>query len=54
MFLFDDTIEHEAWNNSDKPRLILLFETWRPELSSKERQLISTMLAAVDKYNAPA
>ncbi len=54
MFLFDDTIEHEAWNNSDKPRLILLFEIWRPELSSKERQLISAMLAAVDKYNAPA
>lgn len=29
-FLFDDTLEHEAWNVSDKPRIILLVDMLRP------------------------
>jgi aspartyl/asparaginyl beta-hydroxylase (cupin superfamily)/thioredoxin-like negative regulator of GroEL len=49
-FVFDDTIEHEAWNNSDKTRIILLFEIWRPELSADERGLVSTLIEAVDAY----
>ncbi len=32
-WVFDDTIEHEAWNRSDRTRVILLFEIWRPELT---------------------
>ncbi|HEY8571697.1 aspartyl/asparaginyl beta-hydroxylase domain-containing protein [Phenylobacterium sp.] len=47
-WLFDDTIEHEAWNDSDRPRAILLFEVWRPELSEEERALVSTMVQAID------
>jgi hypothetical protein len=35
---FDDTIEHEAWNDSDRTRVILLFDIWRPELTDEERQ----------------
>ena len=50
-WLFDDTIEHEAWNDSDKPRVILLFETWRPELTAKERGLVSAMFGAIDAYS---
>ncbi len=26
MFLFDDTIEHEAWNTTNAPRYILTFD----------------------------
>ena len=50
-WLFDDTIEHEAWNRSDKTRVILLFETWRPELSEEERSLVSAMFDAIDAYS---
>jgi aspartyl/asparaginyl beta-hydroxylase (cupin superfamily) len=50
MLIFDDSIEHEAWNSSEEERLILLFEIWRPELSEEERQLVSTLLAAVKEY----
>ena len=50
-WLFDDTIEHEAWNDSDKPRVILLFETWRPELTAKERDLVTAMFGAIDAYS---
>jgi tetratricopeptide (TPR) repeat protein len=50
-WLFDDTIEHEAWNDSDLPRVILLFETWRPELTAKERGLVTAMFGAIDAYS---
>jgi len=50
MWAFDDTIEHEAWNNSDEWRVILLFEIWRPELTDEERELVAAMLEAVDTY----
>lgn len=47
---FDDTIEHEAWNNSAEMRVILIFEIWRPELSEEERTLVAAMLEAIDSY----
>ena len=49
-WVFDDTIEHEAWNGSDRTRVILLFETWRPELTAAERALVSAMFEAIDAY----
>lgn len=49
-FLFDDTVEHEAWNNSDQDRVILIFEVWRPELTSVEQTFVKRMLEAVDTY----
>lgn len=41
VFVFDDTIEHEAWNRSDKPRYVLIFEIWHPDLSERQRHLIT-------------
>ena len=29
-FAFDDTIEHEAWNDSDQLRAVLIFDIWNP------------------------
>lgn len=51
-WVFDDTIEHEAWNDSDQTRVVLLFDVWRPELTAEERELVATMLAAIDDYGA--
>lgn len=48
--LFDDSIEHEAWNDGDAPRAILLFEVWRPELSAAERQALTAMFDAIGGY----
>jgi aspartate beta-hydroxylase len=53
VMLFDDTIEHEAWNLSSEPRIVLIFDVWRPELSAKERQLVAAMLAAIDGFGGP-
>lgn len=47
LLIFDDTIEHEAWNLSDRERIILIFEIWRPELSDRQRSLISRLIATL-------
>ena len=49
-WVFDDTIEHEAWNDSDVPRAILIFDTWHPALTSGERELIRTAVPAIKDY----
>lgn len=43
VFIFDDTIEHEAWNKSESPRYVLIFEIWHPALSARQRQLVSDL-----------
>jgi aspartyl/asparaginyl beta-hydroxylase (cupin superfamily) len=43
LLIFDDTIEHEAWNESGEDRVVLIFDIWRPELSERERHEL-TML----------
>jgi aspartyl/asparaginyl beta-hydroxylase (cupin superfamily) len=48
--IFDDTIEHEAWNDSEEDRLVLIFDIWRPELSAEERNAVTAMFEAVDSY----
>jgi aspartyl/asparaginyl beta-hydroxylase (cupin superfamily) len=50
--IFDDTVEHEAWNDSDELRVVLLFDVWRPELSLDERALVAALLGAVDSFPA--
>lgn len=37
---FDDTIEHEAWNDSAEPRAILILDVWNPLLSEAERAAV--------------
>lgn len=49
--IFDDSFEHEAWNDSDSARAILLFEIWRPELSAEERAALTAMFEAITDYS---
>lgn len=51
LLIFDDSIEHEAWNESDRERVVLLFDIWRPELSDEERGLVTSILSAVRKFH---
>lgn len=50
VLIFDDSIEHEAWNDSDAVRVILLFEIWRPELSADEVKALTALYEAVNLY----
>ena len=47
-FAFDDTIEHEAWNDSDARRAVLILDAWNPHLSPRECHSISAYFAASD------
>ncbi|MDK2761842.1 MAG: aspartyl/asparaginyl beta-hydroxylase domain-containing protein [Sphingopyxis sp.] len=47
-FAFDDTIEHEAWNDSDAPRAVLIFDVWNPHLGPRERDLLLRYFASAD------
>ncbi len=51
-WVFDDTIEHEAWNNSGETRVILIFDVWNPLLTPAEQAMVSEMLTALQAYNA--
>jgi aspartate beta-hydroxylase len=49
-WVFDDTIEHEAWNDSDTPRAILIFDIWNPYLTAAECALVRAATEAVGSY----
>lgn len=49
-WIFDDTIEHEAWNMSDTPRAVLIFDIWNPLLTAAERDLIQTATEVYGRY----
>jgi len=51
-WVFDDTIEHEAWNKSAETRVILIFDVWNPLLNEAERAMVMEMLTALRAYNA--
>jgi aspartyl/asparaginyl beta-hydroxylase (cupin superfamily) len=49
-WVFDDTIEHEAWNDSDQIRIILIFDIWNPLLSAAERDLVRALTLGIGRY----
>jgi aspartyl/asparaginyl beta-hydroxylase (cupin superfamily) len=49
-WVFDDTIDHEAWNDSDMPRAILIFDVWHPQLTAAERAMITAMAEAMEAF----
>ena len=38
VLLFDDSFEHEVWNLTDQPRLVLIVDIWHPQLDSDEKR----------------
>ncbi len=53
-FVFDDTIEHEAWNDSDELRAILIVDVWNPCMTLAERALCRALVTAIDARNGGA
>ncbi len=53
-WVFDDTIEHEARNDSDKLRVVLIFDIWHPHLTPPERAMISALSAAMNQFTSAA
>lgn len=51
LVMFDDTILHEAWNNSDRLRVVLIFDVWHPMLTPLERDLVCHTIQGMLEYN---
>ena len=46
-FVFDDTIEHEAWNDSDEIRAVLIVDVWNPHLTASEIAMMRRMFGTL-------
>jgi aspartyl/asparaginyl beta-hydroxylase (cupin superfamily) len=54
LMVFDDTMEHEAYNASMQTRVVLLFDIWRPELTPKERELVDRLMTSLTSFGENA
>ncbi|XP_041816914.1 aspartyl/asparaginyl beta-hydroxylase isoform X1 [Chelmon rostratus] len=41
VLIFDDSFEHEVWQDADSYRLIFIVDVWHPELTAYQRQTLS-------------
>jgi aspartate beta-hydroxylase len=48
---FDDTFEHEAWNRSAQTRVVLIVDSWNPDLSEIERIAVAELVGAIGDFN---
>ena len=48
---FDDTFEHEAWNHSTQTRVVLILDSWNPDLSAAEQAAVTDLVAAIGDFN---
>ncbi|HEX6376883.1 MAG TPA: aspartyl/asparaginyl beta-hydroxylase domain-containing protein [Allosphingosinicella sp.] len=51
-FVFDDTLEHEAWNDSDELRVVFIFDVWAWALSEPERRAVAAIMPRSDAAGA--
>ncbi|KFN42095.1 aspartyl/asparaginyl beta-hydroxylase domain-containing protein [Arenimonas metalli] len=54
LLIFDDSIEHEARNDSDELRVVLIFDVWNPLLSLAEREMVRAVSAAAAEFQRQA
>lgn len=47
-FAFDDTIEHEAWNDSDELRVVLILDVWNPHMTEEECRMLRHFFEVAD------
>lgn len=49
-WVFDDTIDHEAWNDSDQLRVIMMIDIWNPLLTLAERESVTVLLRGIQEF----
>ncbi len=50
-WVFDDTVEHEAWNDSDEVRVILIADIWNMFMTEADQRAYSRIVEAVDRFH---
>jgi aspartate beta-hydroxylase len=51
--VFDDSFRHEAWNESDEARAVLIFEIWNPQLTAAEIDGVSQLVRTLRGFATP-
>ncbi|MET0330421.1 MAG: aspartyl/asparaginyl beta-hydroxylase domain-containing protein [Dyella sp.] len=51
---FDDTFVHEAWNHSERTRVVLILDSWNPDLTEVERLAVTDLVQAIGDFNRSA
>ena len=50
LMMFDDTFQHEAWNRSATPRIILLMDCWNPHLTGIEQKAVKQLVETISAF----
>jgi len=50
LIAFDDSFDHEARNDSDDLRVVLIFEVWHPDLTDEEIEAVRNSFTARDSW----
>jgi aspartate beta-hydroxylase len=48
--VFDDTYEHEAWNRSDRTRVVMIFDLWNPYMTQPEREAFRDLVVDIGEF----
>ncbi len=51
VLVFDDTFEHEVWNDSDKRRVLLIFDLYHPALDEEEIAFLNFMESCTVRHS---
>ena len=51
-WVFDDTIDHEAMNPTDRLRVLLIVDVWHPDLRQDEQANVASVIGAGGQVNA--
>jgi aspartate beta-hydroxylase len=52
VFVFDDSFDHEAWNDGESGRAVLLFDIWHPDLTELEIRALSYLMGVWRRLQA--
>ena len=50
LVIFDDSIEHEIWNEGNSEAIVLLFDIARPEIGENDYEAIAALFEGVDSF----
>ena len=51
---FDDTFLHEAWNRTGELRVVMILDTWNPDMTPEERIAVRELIEGIGDFNAQA
>ncbi len=51
---FDDTFLHEAWNRTSQQRVVMILDTWNPDLTEPERVALRDLVEKIGEFNMAA